>query len=81
MRIYTIFERAFVSLIGALMLWSASHWVTDGLQLWRSHEPGAIGFMSLAVGMVLVASLFLFVGVRGRGPRWANRSSLTRNRQ
>ena len=80
MRIFTIFERAFLSLIGALMLWSAPHWATDGLQRGRSHEPGAIGFMSLAAGMVLVASLFLFVGVRGRGPRWADRFSLPRKR-
>ena len=37
-----------------------------------------IGFWLLAAIMVLVASMLLYVGVRGRAPGWADRFSVPR---
>jgi hypothetical protein len=80
MRIYTRFERAFVSVIGALMLWSAPHWAADGLHLYPADGSRGAQFMILAALMVLIASMLLYVGVRGRAPRWTERFSLPRKR-
>jgi hypothetical protein len=80
MRIYTSIERAFVSVIAALMLWSAPHWATDGLSLWRSKGPNAVEFLLLAALQVLIASILIYVGVLGREPRWAQRFSVPRKR-
>jgi len=78
MRIYTTLERAFVSVLGALMLWSAPHWAGDGLSLWRSDASNAVVFLLLATLMVLIASMLIYVGVRGRAPRWTDRFSIPR---
>jgi hypothetical protein len=78
MRIYTTLERAFVTVIGALMLWSAPHWASDGLSLWRSKTPNAVAFSFLAALLVLIGSILLYVGIRGRAPRWADRFSVPR---
>jgi hypothetical protein len=80
MRIYTTFERAFVSVIGAVMIWSAPHWAGDGLSLWRSNGSKAIEFLLLAALLVLIASILIYVGVLGREPRWAERFSVPRRR-
>ena len=80
MRIYTTLERAFVSVLGALMLWSAAHWAGDGVSLWRSDASNAVGFVLLAALLVLIASMLIYVGVRGRAPRWTDRFSIPRQR-
>ena len=78
MRIYTTLERALFCGIGALMLWSAPHWAADGLSLWRSNASNAVGFVLLAALMVLIAGMLIYVGVRGRAPRWTDRVSVPR---
>ena len=78
MRIYTTLERAFITVIGTLMLWSAPHWASDGLALLRSNASNAVGFLLLAAMMLLIAGMLLYVGVRGRAPRWTDRFSVPR---
>ena len=75
MPIYIATQRAFLGVVGALMLWSAPHWVADGLQLRRSNAAGALGFVALAASMVLAASILIHIGVRGRVPRWIDRGA------
>ena len=80
MRIYTTLERAFVSVIGVLMFWSAPHWASDGLSLRRFNASDAIAFLLFAALLVLIGSMLIYVGVRGRAPRWTDRFSVPRQR-
>jgi hypothetical protein len=66
------FKRVFFAVIGALMLWSAPHWASDGLALRRAGAPGVGGYVTVVAALVLTGSVFLYLGVSGRLPVWAS---------
>jgi hypothetical protein len=65
-------QRVLLVMIGAGMLWSAPHWAALGLDLRHSGAPGAADYLAVTALQLILASFCLYVGVRGRAPRWAD---------